>query len=204
MYRIFSCILDQSITSLTSALGWLSPEQKGFLPGVRGVQEHTAVLQAVVETAKAENGILRVAWPDLTNDLGSIPHGIRSELFSSLSLRDIYTRNQQDFVVKRRRIPILPTSGVRQGDALSCTIFNLVANPLLRSAKSTVNPEFLVYGCFVKATVYADDITVMNESADDLQLVLDDLSTTAGYLGLKIQRQKVHLFGPEEGLLCGS
>ena len=207
MYKIFSGILSQRITSLASALGWLSPEQKRFLPGVRGVQEHTAVLQTVVETAKAGKRDLGVAWLDLANAFGSIPHGVLSELFSSLPLpptvkklvRDIYTRNELDFVLKRERITIFPTSGVRQGDALSCKIFNLAAEPLLRAAKSPVNPGFLAYGCFVKATAYADDIAVMTESADDLQLVLDDLSTTAGYLGLKFNARKCTCLALKKG-----
>ena len=30
-------------------LDWLSKEQKGLLPGDRGIQEHTAMLQMAVE-----------------------------------------------------------------------------------------------------------------------------------------------------------
>ena len=52
MYKIFSGALSQRITSVATDLGWLSPEQKGFLPVVNGVLEHTQLLQTVVEFAK--------------------------------------------------------------------------------------------------------------------------------------------------------
>jgi hypothetical protein len=31
---------------------WLSLEQKGFLPGVHGIQEHTMLLECAIEEAK--------------------------------------------------------------------------------------------------------------------------------------------------------
>ena len=51
-YKIFSSVLNQRLCHIASSLGWLSPEQKGFLPGVQGIQEHTHVLQTAVEEAK--------------------------------------------------------------------------------------------------------------------------------------------------------
>ena len=52
IYKVFSGILCQRLTLVAADLGWLSPEQKGFLPGVNGIQEHTQLLQTAVEDAK--------------------------------------------------------------------------------------------------------------------------------------------------------
>jgi hypothetical protein len=51
-------------------------------------------------------------------------------------LSDIYAGNIMDFVVGNETISIAPLAGVRQGDALSTTVFNLASEPLLRAAKS--------------------------------------------------------------------
>ena len=73
---------------MASSLGWLSPEQKGFLPGVRGIQEHTQLLQTVVEEATFKRRNMSVAWLDLCNAFGSIPHLVLIELFNSLPIPD--------------------------------------------------------------------------------------------------------------------
>ncbi len=48
-YKIFSGILSQRLTTVAVDLEWISPEQKGFLPGIHGIQEHTELLQTVKE-----------------------------------------------------------------------------------------------------------------------------------------------------------
>ena len=45
--------ISNCLASAASDLGWLFPEQKGFIPGVRGIQEHTAFLHTAIEEAKA-------------------------------------------------------------------------------------------------------------------------------------------------------
>lgn len=48
LYKIFSGVLCSRLVATAVRNHWLSPEQKGFLPGVKGLQEHTQVLQMVV------------------------------------------------------------------------------------------------------------------------------------------------------------
>ena len=38
IYKLFSGVISQRLTEVASDLGWLSPEQKGFLPGVHGIR----------------------------------------------------------------------------------------------------------------------------------------------------------------------
>ena len=161
MYKIFSGALSQRITSVAADLGWLSPEQKGFLLGVNGTQEHTQLLAAVVEyaTVKKNKSDLSIAFLDLRNAFGSIPHPILSELFHSLPMPDelrniilnIYASNLMNFSIVKEVIAIRPTAGVRQGDALSTIVFNLAAEPLIREAKNV--PGFLIYRTKVKTSI---------------------------------------------------
>ena len=100
-------------------------------------------------------------------------------------LSDIYAGNIMDFTVGNETITIAPLAGVRQGDALSTTIFNLAAEPLLRTATPERNSGMSLPGHTVKATAYAEDIAVLSTSAPELQKTLDHLSRVAVILGLK-------------------
>ena len=198
MYKIFSGALSQRITSVAADLGWLSPEQKGFLLGVNGIQEHTQLLQTVVEFAKdkSNKSNLSLAFLDLRNAFGSIPHPIINELLYSLPIPvglrniilDIYSANLMNFSIGKEVIPIRPTAGVRQGDALSTIVFNLAAEPIIRSAKNS--PGFLLYGTVTKVTAFADDLALMASSVDDLQDSLIRVNCTAETLGLEFNASK--------------
>ena len=198
LYKIYSGILSQRITAVAVELGWLSPGQKGFLPGVHGIQEHTQLLQTAVEETTSKHKSMSMAWLDLCNAFGSVPHAVLFELFDSLPLpndlkrmlSDIYTGNIMDFVVGNESVSIAPTAGVRQGDALSTTVFNLAAKPLLRAALSESNPGIDLFGHTVKATSYADDISVMSNTPQSLQETLHHLSRVASILGLKFNAGK--------------
>ena len=143
LYKLYSGILASRITRTATPHNWLSAEQKGFLPGVRGIHEHTFLLQTAIDEAKKHRGDLSVAWLDLTNAFGSIPHPVLIELFRSLpipealrhKLADIYTDNQWDFVCGQETVQAQPVTEVRQGDRLSPIIFNLASEPLVRAAK---------------------------------------------------------------------
>ena len=198
LYKLFSGVLSQRLCAVAADLGWLSPEQKGFLPGVKGIQEHTQLLQTAVEEATFRRRTMSVVWLDLCNAFGSVPHGVLGELFRSLPipddlrrlLVDIYTGNVMEFSVGQESVAIAPSAGVRQGDALSSTVFNLAAEPLLRAAKSSTNPGFFLFGQSIKATAYADDIAVVAPSATDLQATLDHVSEVASVLGLEFNAGK--------------
>ena len=198
IYKIFSSILSQRLTTIASELGWLSPEQKGFLPGVHGIAEHSGLLQTVVEVARAGRRQLSIGFLDLCNAFGSLPHAVLGELFASLPipsdlrrlLLDIYSNNIMEFAVGAESVVIRPSTGVRQGDALSTTIFNLAAEPLLRAAKTRDFDGFTVFGQEVRVTAYADDLAVVSTSPSALQGVLGRLCQTAKALGLEFNPGK--------------
>ena len=83
----------------------------------------------------------------MRNAFGSVPHPSLSELVESLPipgtfrhiLHDIYKDNIMDFIVGEKIVKVIPTSGVKQGDPLSTTAYNLASEPLIRAAKSGEN-----------------------------------------------------------------
>ncbi|MFO0089667.1 MAG: RNA-directed DNA polymerase, partial [bacterium] len=197
-YKLFSSVINQRLCSVASSLGWLSPEQKGFLPGVNGIQEHTHLLQTAVEDAKTKRKGLAAAWIDFRNAFGSVPHAVLYELFESIPIpislrqimRDIYKKNPMDFLVGEKIVKVDPSSGILQGDPLSTTAYNLAGEPLLRVAKSDLNYGYPIFARLLKTTVYADDIAVLSSSVEELQRVIDQISSAASDLGLCFNSEK--------------
>ena len=197
MYKIFSGVLASRIMNVAISHGWMSAEQKGFLPGVRGIQEHTHILHTSIEEAKHSRRDLTIVWLDLCNAFGSIPHDVLNTLFASLPLpdelrgilHDIYANNIQEFSVGNDTVTVFPTTGVRQGDPLSSVVFNLAAEPLIRTVKRS-NSGFRLFDSRVVTTAYADDIAVIGEAALEVQQTLAKTKTTAADLGLAFNPSK--------------
>ena len=196
MYKIFSRILAARLMDSATTHQWLSPEQKGFLPMVRGVQEHTFLLQAVIDEAKRTKRDISIPWLDLTNAFGSLPHSALQQLFESLPipenlrgiLSDIYSHNTLEFSVGSETVEIRSTAGVRQGDPLSSIIFNIAEEPVIRSAKTQRNDGFDAFGASVRTT--ADDIAVVGSCPSRQQMLLTDVESAAGGLGLSFNPRK--------------
>jgi hypothetical protein len=93
IYKLFSSSIASRLTTVATDCDWLSPEQKGFLPGVHGIQEHTMLLESAIEEAKLKKVNLTICLLDLANAFGSLPHDFLHQLFESLpipnELRDI-------------------------------------------------------------------------------------------------------------------
>ena len=49
------------MTKIVTTHGWLSAELKGFLPGIRGIQEHMFLLQTAINEAKKNYGDLFIS-----------------------------------------------------------------------------------------------------------------------------------------------
>ena len=80
------------------------------------------------------------------------------------------------------------STGVRQGDALSSTIFNLAVEPLLRQAAGANG--FTALGVSVKATAYADDIALVATGPQELQGTIDEVVRSARILGMNFNAGK--------------
>lgn len=198
LYKVFSGTVASRLCAVARNNAWLSVEQKGFLPGVHVIQEHTMLLETAIGEAKHRRTDLTIFWLDLMNAFGSLPHDYLKELLLSLPfplelqavLTDIYRGNLSQFVVGQSTIPITMTAGIRQGDGLSAIVFNLAAEPLIRCAKSHLNEGFPLFGTALKVTAYADDISLVGQRPETLQPVVEAICRGASELGLRFNVEK--------------
>ena len=197
LYKLYSSILAKKIVSVAVDLEWISEEQKGFLPGINGIQEHTYLLESCIGEARKSKRQLYIAWLDLRNAFGSLPHTTLKNLFLSLPipqrlkaiLTELYNDNCSSLQGGEHSLNIHSTAGVRQGDGLSPIIFNLATEPLTRLIKR-INPGFNLGGAPVKVATYADDTAIIAGSADAFQHTLNRLTDISSLLGLTFNPTK--------------
>ncbi|CAM5162735.1 unnamed protein product [Natator depressus] len=139
MYKLYASCLASRITEWSVSGGAISSTQKGFM-SCKGCYEHNFVLQTIIEMARRARRQCTVAWLDLANTFGSMPH---HHIFATLQefgmsenflrvIREVYEGcNTSIRSVEGETTEIPIRSGVKQGCPLSPVIFNLAMEPLL-------------------------------------------------------------------------
>jgi hypothetical protein len=165
---------------------------------VDGCAEHNFVLQSVIEDARRSRKQCSIAWLDLTNAFGSIPH---STIFATLRwaglnaeavdvIRSLYQDNKTK--VRSTSGPTAEISikaGVKQGCPLSPIIFNLAIEPILRAVSHT-GCGYQLHQENVHSLAYADDLALIAQTPDDLQRLIDVTGRVADWAGLRFNASK--------------
>jgi|UniRef100_A0A2S2QVD8 hypothetical protein len=84
--------------------------------------------------------------------------------------------------------PIRVTTGLRQGDALSPVLFNLVLEKVVREAN--VTGGFLLGQTTVSLLAYADDIVILGNNVEEVKSSCRKLMETVGKVSLQINDEK--------------
>ena len=192
MYKIYSGILSNRIIKVAVSNEWISSQQKSFLPGLKGIQEHTFLLESAITEAMKRHDDLHIVWLDFANAFGSLPHSTLNKLFESLPLpahtstifKDMYT----NIICEYKDVMVQPTSGVRQGDCLSPIIFNLASEPIIRKAIEIAGYD--LFGSKAKLTAYADDLAIITGSHEEMMSALDGILEVSSSIGLKFNPRK--------------
>ena len=181
----------------------LSDEQKSARPS-EGCCEHTFLLKSVIRDSRVNKRSTYVAWLDLRNAFGSIPHsairttlrhvGIPETLVALIS--NSYTGASTTVRTSTETtdpVPIL--SGVKQGCPLSAILFNLCIEVIIRAIKIKAAPlprnqTLHHYETLLSCLAYADDLVLIARTKEALQSLLDVASLHASVLGLEFRPDK--------------
>jgi hypothetical protein len=77
-------------------------------------------------------------------------------------------------------------AGVRQGDALSVIVFNLVLDYIIKQLDIRENISTKV----VQSNAYADDVVIISRNLKALEEALQELDNTAQEIGSTISQEK--------------
>ena len=190
------------------AVAKLHPDQKGFVPG-RLMNEHTRLASEVAHLCDATGtpGFIvgldqakaydRVDQPwllqvlvalGLPPDLILLISDLTSDCRSRVRINSGYSPY---FVLKR---------GVRQGDPLSCLLFNFSIEPLAIRLRQVVRGLSVPGLDPVKVMLYADDINLFLGQEDSVPEVSDCLTSVSEIIGSKFNMDKTDVkpVGPHD------
>jgi len=190
------------------AVAKLHPDQKGFVPG-RLMSEHTRLASEVahlcdatgtpgfivgLDQAKAYDRVdqpwlLQVLVasglpPDLILQISDLTNGCKSRVC-------INSGYSPYFVLKR---------GVRQGDPLSCLLFNFSIEPLAIKLRQMVKGLSVPGLKPVKVMLYADDVNLFLGQEDSVQEISECLTSVSRAIGSKFNMDKTDVkpVGPHD------
>lgn len=203
--KLLSAVLADRLTCWATSNKRLSPSQKGFLQ-YEGCYEHNFVLQEILQDARLRKREVVVAWLDLTNAFGSVPHasihealrrhGVPEAIRSLIhSAYDGVTTTIRTAGGVTQPVPIL--SGVKQGCPLSPVVFNLTLEPVLRAIQAA-GGGYKLGDTVCNNLVYADDAALVAGSPGEMKALLRAAEEAAASVGLRFNPSKcatLHMTG---------
>ena len=97
--------------------------------------------------------------------------GIKGNIYKSI--KALYADNQCAILLKHFVTPSFPsTTGIRQGDSLSPTLFAIFINDLAKNIKEKFKGVQLGDGVQCSILLYADDIVLLAEKATQLKAMI--------------------------------
>jgi hypothetical protein len=202
LYKLLMAILAKRMTSFSISNDLLSQQQKSARPS-EGCYEHAFLLESIVNDAHRQTRPLCLAWLDIHNTFGSVPHsallttlthmGFPPDLISMIG--NVYTGATTEIVTPLGKTPSIPIhSGVKQGCPLSAILFNLAVELII--CKCIAKAETLPRGplkhhdCPISILAYADDLVILARNSQTLQTLLDAVSSAADCLSLQFRPDK--------------
>jgi len=195
------------------AVAKLHPDQKGFVPG-RLMNEHTRLASEVAHLCDATGtpGFIvgldqakaydRVDQPWLLQVL--VASGLPPDLI--LLISDLTNNCRSRVCINSGYSPYFTLKrGVRQGDPLSCLLFNFSIEPLAIRLRQVVKGLAVPGLTPVKVMLYADDINLFLGQDDSVQEVSDCLESVSKTIGSKFNMEKTDVkpVGPHDfQLVC--
>ena len=198
LYKLYSGIIARRNAYWAIETSAFSTAQKGFL-AFDGCAEHNFLLRSMMTDSRRRKRNLLLAWLDLRDAFGSVPHHLMLSTMERLGLsgsvleivRDIYSHSTVAVRTGRDSFtPAIPQNrGVKQGCPLSPILFNIVLESLLKYLTTNKAGYTLAEDSY-NSLAYADDVCVAASTIEDLQSLLDQCKEFADWAGLTFNVRK--------------
>jgi hypothetical protein len=203
IYKLLMSIMANRLVTYSINNNFMSPSQKCACP-TEGCYEHTYILQSLVLDAKRHQKNIFLAWLDLRNAFGSIPHDVIEITLSHLGIPDsivnliknVYTNASTEVRTPIGSTPSIPIkAGVKQGCPLSPILFNICIEIILCaiSLKGHQIGPTKHHNGEISVLAYADDLVIITKTKEKLQQLLDVASSSADLIGLSFRQDKCTL-----------
>lgn len=182
--KIYSLILNNRLVNYLIDSGIYSNYQFGFKPDNR-TTDAIAIFKEVVTTYKLNNKNLYICFIDFKKAfdrvwragllLKLLQYGVGGNFYKTL--KSMYSNNKSAIKVRGGRTDFFPCEvGVRQGDGLSPSLFNIFINDLPDLLNGAECEPAKIGNVLIGCLMYADDLVIMSESKVGLQKSLNTLA----------------------------
>lgn len=206
-YKTFTKALTIKLAPI--ALKLIHPNQAGFMKG-RRIDDHTELIKLMIEWCEVEeeNGLL--VFLDQEKAYDKITHNFLDETLKKFefptafrsTIKQLYTNAHTVIMINGvKSRPYQIVRGVRQGDPLSCLLFNLAIESLAATLRNSQLQGFTINENIDRliTTLFADDTTVYLSSEDEFK----DLQTISKHgarppaLNSTSKKQKLSQLAPQ-------
>jgi hypothetical protein len=185
----------------------ISSTQTAYIKG-RNITDNIRLLNSAIQLANNEPDISgSIIALDAKKAFDSVSHNYTSMLLNTVGLdtfvpifKLLYGNLSNDTVVGGRIVGTHQVkNGVKQGDALSCTLFILAMEPLLKSIEKNdkikpVESRLLGYK-WPMVVGYADDVTcVIKKDHESMQAIFDEYGIFSANSGLVLNADKTEIY----------
>ena len=187
--------------------GLVSENQAGFRRG-RGTRDHIANLRWIMETSREYQKKLYMCFIDYSKAFDCVDHHILWRVLEEMGipvhiimlLKTLY--ENQEATVRTEfgdTVWFVIMKGVRQGCILSPYLFNLYSEYIMRKVGIDEDDGGIRMGGGKHNNLrYADDTTLMAESANNLKRILKKVKEQSAALGLHLNLTKTKIMTTEE------
>ena len=193
-YKVFAKILHLRLKPYAEKI--LGSYQSGFRQG-KSTIDQIFTLRQILEKTKEFNIETHHLFIDFRSAYDSVK---RKELYIAMRefeipeklirLTKMTMEKSQNSVKIQTDItdPFQTWNGLRQGDSLSCLLFNLVLEKIVRDAGIQLRGN--IYYKSVQLLAYADDVDIIGRTEADIKKTFIALNEAAVKMGLQVNEEK--------------
>ncbi len=195
-HKLITKCYSKRLTDILNS--YLHPNQTAYLPG-RQIHDNLRLLDIVNKTS--DNPVLLAL--DAKKAFDSVTHDYIRIVLKEYGLNQfipifdlLYTDQKVDIAVNSDIIPgYAIKNGVKQGDSLSCILFILGIDPLIRNIENNLNinrVDILEYPA-PKILAYADDVTCITDSNEGIKEIFKEYERLSRASGLMLNADKTEI-----------
>ncbi|KAL5259473.1 hypothetical protein ACHWQZ_G009796 [Mnemiopsis leidyi] len=186
-YRIYTSTISKRLASAVS----LDDRQKGFIKE-DGIRDNLSLIDTLINETKAGSKSLFMTFMDVKKAFDSVSHFAiaRSLEWAGVpdGMRSVIADLYQDCTTDICGRSVKVTRGVKQGDPLSSTLFNLVIEMVMSNVPERLGIQFQGHRLFYLA--FADDLVLLTRGPTANQKLVSLVHEQLARVGLELHPGK--------------
>ena len=209
--KMFCTILHHRLSPVLEEEKILCKEQAGFRKNHR-TTDHIFLLRKIIKSYTCQNKYLYTCFVDFSKAFDSIWREGLIKKITNLGIngnflniiKSMYATTTNCIIYDNELSETFPSNkGVKQGDTLSTTLFNLFINDLPNVFNFTGNNPVTVGNTEISCLKYADDLVLMSSCPLSLQKCISNLEQycTKWKLEVNLKKTKIVIFNKQGSLI---